>query len=126
MLSRVSEGSLGQAALGPGAVTAEASVGVPHVGAKEVTRVGVLLLVPPRHGARVVALVAHQGLEGVHHHAVPGEELADVVDYVAVDGVGVGPVGSLEVAEARGLLDSISATLCPYLFGGKKTPHTVA
>lgn len=105
MLGRVGEGALGQAAIGPSAVTAESSIGIPHVGAEEVAGVGVLLLIPPRHSASVVTLVAHQSLEGVHHHAVPWEELADVVDDVAVDGVGVGPMGSLEITEARGLLD---------------------
>lgn len=105
MLGRVGEGALSQAALRSSAVPTESSVGIPHVGAEEVAGVGVLLLIPPRHGAGVVALVAHQGLEGVHHHAVPREELAHVVDDVAVDGVGVGPVGSLEITEARGLMD---------------------
>lgn len=105
MLGRVGEGALGQATIGSSAVTAESSIGVPHVRAEEVAGVSVLLLIPPRHGAGVVALVAHQSLEGVHHHAVPWEKLADVVDDVAVDGVGVGPVGSLEITEARGLLE---------------------
>lgn len=103
VLGRVGKGALGQATLGPGAVAAKASVGVPHIGAKEVAGISVLLLIPPWHGARVVALVTHQSLEGVHHHAVPWEELPDIVDDVAIDGVGVGPVGSLEVAETRSL-----------------------
>lgn len=109
VLGRVGEGALGEAALRPGAVAAEASFGVPHIRAKEVAGISVLLLIPPWHGTSVVALVAHQSLEGVHHHAVPWEELADVVDDVAVDGIRVGPVGSLEVAEARGLRKSTSA-----------------
>lgn len=53
----------------------------------------------------------------MHHHTVPWEELADVVDDVAVDGVGVGPVGSLEVAEAGSLeAFSISHIIATLLF----------
>lgn len=75
VLRVVGKGAVDDAQVGPRAVAAERVCG-PHGRAEGVARVGVLGLVPPRHRAGVVALVAQHALVCVDVPAVPGEELA--------------------------------------------------